>query len=80
MHFTLNWTWPIFYDYIPVFKIWIQYPNLFKRYQTETIFQSYKKGKNSHKTFWILPLIQLDLYFMIIYLCVKYESNTLIFS
>ena len=37
MDFTLNRTWPIFYDYIPVYKIWIQYTNLFKRYWTETI-------------------------------------------
>ena len=37
--FTLNRTWPTFYDYIPVYKIWIQYTYLFKRYQTETIFQ-----------------------------------------
>ena len=29
-----------FYDYIPVYKIWIQYTNLFKRYLTETIFWS----------------------------------------
>ena len=29
--FTLNQTWPIFYDYIhvPVYKTWIQYTNLF---------------------------------------------------
>ena len=25
---------------------------------------------------WILSLIELDLYFMIVYLCMKYESNT----
>ena len=25
---------------IPVYKIWIQYSNLFKRYRTETIFRS----------------------------------------
>ena len=39
MDFTLNGTWPTFYDNIPVYKIWIQYTNPFKRYQTETIFQ-----------------------------------------
>ena len=35
---------------------------------------------NSHNNWWILPLIELYLYFMIIYLCIKYESNTLLFS
>ena len=34
-----------------------------------------KKGHNS-----FLPLIFLDIYFMIIYMCIKYESNALIFS
>ena len=42
MDFTLNRTWPIFYDCIPVYKIWIQYTNLFKRYLTETIFCMYR--------------------------------------
>ena len=28
----------------------------------------------------ILTLIELDLYFMILYLCMKYESNTPMFS
>ena len=37
--FTLNQTWPIFYDYIPVYKIWIQYTNLFKKYWKQNIFQ-----------------------------------------
>ena len=36
----LNQTWYIFYDYIPVYKTWIQYTNLFKRYRTENIFCS----------------------------------------
>ena len=35
MDFTQNQT--TFYDYIPVYKISIQYTNLFKRYRTETI-------------------------------------------
>ena len=39
-----------------------------------------KKGHNSHNNGWILPKIKLDLYFMIIYVCIKYESNTLMFS
>ena len=29
---------------------------------------------------WILPIIELDLYFMIIYLCMKYESNSPMYS
>ena len=37
-----------------------------------------KKGHNSDNNGLILP--ELDLYFMIIYLCVKYEFNTLMFS
>ena len=41
--FTLIGTWPLFYDYIPVCYIWIQYTNVFKRYQTETIFQHWKR-------------------------------------
>ena len=39
-----------------------------------------KKGHNSYNNWQILRLIKLDLYFMMIYLCLKYESNTLIFS
>ena len=34
------------------------------------------KGHNSDNNWWILSLIKLDLYFVIIYLCMKYESNT----
>ena len=40
----------------------------------------YTPGHNYHNNGQILPLIELDLYFMIIYLCIKYESNTLMFS
>ena len=40
--FTLNRTWPTFYDDIPVYKVWIEYTDLFKRDHTETIFQSWK--------------------------------------
>ena len=40
----------------------------------------FKKGYNSHHNCWILPLIELNLYFMIIYLCIEYESNKPIFS
>ena len=31
----------------------------------------------SHNTWWILPQIDPELHFMIIYLCIKFESNTL---
>ena len=39
-----------------------------------------KKGHNSHNNKLILPYLELDLYFMIIYLCVKFEFNTQMFS
>ena len=44
--FTLNQTWPtcIFCDYIPMYKIWIQYTNLFKKYWKEIIFQRWKRA------------------------------------
>ena len=42
----------------------------------ETIFHSEIKGHNSDNNRCILSVIELDLYFMIIYLCMKYESNT----
>ena len=40
-----------------------------------------KKGHNAHtcNNWQILPQIDFDLYFMIIYLCMKYESKTLTF-
>ena len=43
-------------------------------------FSTLIKGRNSKYYSWILPLIELNLYFIIICLCIKYESNTLIFS
>ena len=45
-----------------------------KKYQKENIFW----GWNNNGL--ILPYLELDLYFMIIYLCVKFEFNTLMFS
>ena len=39
-----------------------------------------KKGHNSHNNGLILPYLELDLYFMIIYLCVKFQFNILMFS
>ena len=38
-----------------------------------------KKDKSLTIIGRFLPLIKLDLYFMIIYLCIKYESNTIKF-
>ena len=35
------------------------------------IFLNLKKGHNFHDNWWISPLIELDLYFKIIYLCIK---------
>ena len=53
-----------------------QYTNVIKIYRPETIFHTEIKGHNSDNNLWILFEIELDLYFMIIYLCMKYESNT----
>ena len=39
-----------------------------------------KKGHNSHNNGLILPYLELHLYFMTIYLCIKFEFNTLMFS
>ena len=41
---------------------------------------SLTKGHNSNNNWWILSVIKLDLYFMILYLCMKYESNTPMYS
>ena len=38
------------------------------------------KGHNSDNNRWNLPLIDFDLYFMTMYLCMKYESDTSKFS
>ena len=62
-----------------VYKIWIQYTNLFKSYGTETIFQSWKMAITPKIIGGFYPKLN-DLHFMIIYLCIKIESNTLIFS
>ena len=43
-------------------------------------FHSEIKGHYSDNNRWILSIIELDLYFMIMYLCMKYESNTPMFS
>ena len=39
-------------------------------------FYTEMKGHNSDNNQCILSIIDLELYFMIIYLCMKYESNT----
>ena len=41
---------------------------------------SLTKGHNSNNDRWILSVIELDLYLTIIYLCMKYESNTPMYS
>ena len=43
-------------------------------------FFKVEKGHNSQNNWCILPLVEPDLHFMIIYLCIKFQSNTLIFS
>ena len=58
----------------------MKFTNVFKRYRPETIFRTEIKGQNSDNNQWILPVIELDLYFMIIYLCMKYESNSPMYS
>ena len=45
-----------------------------------TIFHTEIKGHNSNNNWWILSVIELDLFLMIIYLCMKYESNTSLYS
>ena len=49
--------------------------------QIQQIFRA-KRGTTliNYNSWWILPEIKLDLYFLIIYLCIKYESNLTIFS
>ena len=41
---------------------------------------SLTKGHNSNNNWWILSIIERDLYCMITYLCIKYESNTPTYS
>ena len=52
----------------------------FKRISEGKHLLKVKKGHNSHNNGLIIPYLELDLYFMIIYLCVKFEFNTLMFS
>ena len=54
--------------------------NCFQKILPGNHFSLEIKGHNSDNNWWILSIIELDLYFMIIYLCMKYESNTPMFS
>ena len=51
-----------------------------QRYNPEAIFLTEIKGHNSDNNQWILSIIALEMYLMIKYLCMKYESNTLMSS
>ena len=52
----------------------------FKKISDEKHLLKVKKGHNSHNNGLTLPYLEFDLYFMIIYLCDKFEFNTLMFS
>ena len=69
MDFTLNRTWPTFYDYIPVYKIWIQYTDLFKWYRTETSW-SWKRAITPIKIGGFYPKSNLT-YILWLYTCVQ---------
>ena len=75
----LNRTWPTLIIYLCI------------KYESKTLifskdiegkrFSKLEKGHNSHNVGGFYPKSNLTLYFMItIYLCIKYESNTLIFT
>ena len=55
-------------------------PMYLKDIARKPFFHMQIKGHNSDNNWGILSFIKLDLYFMTIYLCVKYESNSLLFS
>ena len=57
-----------------------KYTNVLKRYRPETIFHTEIKGHNSDNDWWFLFVIKLDLFFIIIYLCMKYESISPMYS
>ena len=72
----------IFYDYIPVYKIWIQYiKNLLKKkYRKENIFWRWKRAITTIIIGWFYPNWNLTS-ILWLYTCVfKYEFNTLMFS
>ena len=51
MDFTLNQKLPLFYDYISVLKILIQYTDPFKRYRTKTICVTYGTDGRDGRTY-----------------------------
>ena len=51
-----------------------------KLYADKAVYMKPQRGHNSHNNRWIISQFETDLYVMIIYLCIKYESNILIFS
>ena len=53
----------------------LMFSKYIERKQIFNYFSTLKKGHNSQNNWWILPLIELDLHFMIIYLCIKFQSN-----
>ena len=59
-----------------VYKIWIQYTNLFKSYRTETIFQSWKRAITPKIIDGFYSKSNLTYIFLIIYQCTKFQSNT----
>ena len=68
-----------------MYKICIQYTYLFKRFERKPFFVHMDRTLKLKKD--ITPIKiggfypnELDLYFMITYLCIKYESNNQIFS
>ena len=54
---------------LPGYKIWIQYTyqSFLKKISEGKQLLKVKKGHNSHNNGFILPVLELDLYFMIIY-------------
>ena len=74
--FILNITWPVFYDYIPVYENMNPIRQYFQKISPGSHFPTEIKGHNSSNIWQNLSLIEIDLHFMIIYLCMKYESNT----
>ena len=78
MDFIHNRTLPVVYDYMPVYEIYVTNTQTYSKdiYRLETIFHTEIKGHYSDNNRWILSFIELGLYFMIIYLCIQYESNT----
>ena len=61
----------------PQAEIYYLRPKVTKLCSCSTQLQNFEiKAQNSNNNRMTLSLIELDLYLMIIYLCMKYESNT----